>query len=44
MSIEPEFALFVAAGVLTVIVAVVVGLLLRHAFREERERQRGERK
>jgi len=44
VKIEPEFALFVAAGVLTVIVAVVVGLLLRHAFREERKRQEGERK
>ena len=44
MSMEPEFALFIAAGVLTVIVAVVVGLLLRHAFREERKRQEGERK
>jgi hypothetical protein len=41
---EPEFVLFIAAGVLTVIVAVVVGLLLRHAFREERKRQEGERK
>jgi hypothetical protein len=41
---EPEFVLFIAAGVLTVIVAVVVGLLLRHAFREERRRQEGERK
>jgi hypothetical protein len=41
---EPEFALFIAAGVLTVIVAVVVGLLLRHAFREERKRQEGERR
>jgi putative flippase GtrA len=44
MSLEPEFALFVAAGVLTVIVAVVVGVLLRHAFREERQRQEEERK
>ena len=44
MSMEPEFVLFIAAGVLTVIVAVVVGLLLRHAFREERRRQEGERK
>ena len=44
MSMEPEFVLFIAAGVLTVIVAVVVGLLLRHAFREERKRQEGERK
>jgi hypothetical protein len=41
---EPEFALFIAAGVLTVIVAVVVGLLLRQAFREERKRQEGERR
>jgi len=40
MKMEPEFVLFVAAGVLTVIVAVVVGLLLRHAFREERQRER----
>jgi hypothetical protein len=44
MRMEPEFVLFIAAGVLTVIVAVVVGLLLRHAFREERRRQEGERK
>jgi hypothetical protein len=44
MRMEPEFVLFIAAGVLTVIVAVVVGLLLRHAFREERKRQEGERK
>ena len=46
MTMEPEFVLFIAAGVLTVIVAVavVVGLLLRHAFREERKRQEGERK
>lgn len=44
MKIEPEFALFVAAGLLTVVVAVVVGLLVRHAYREERARERGERK
>jgi hypothetical protein len=43
MRIEPEFALFIAAGVLTAIVAVVVGLLLRHAFREERQRRERER-
>lgn len=42
MTMEPEFVLFIAAGVLTVIVAVAVGLLLRHAFREERKRQEGE--
>ncbi len=42
MKIEPEFALFVAAGVLTVIVVVAVGLLLRYAFREERRRKEGE--
>ena len=44
MRIEPEFALFVAAGLLTVVVAVVVGLLVRHAYREERERQRKEKR
>jgi hypothetical protein len=44
MTMEPEFVLFIAAGVLTVIVAVVVGLLLRHAFREERKRQEGEKR
>ncbi|MFM7809548.1 MAG: hypothetical protein ACKPEA_16720 [Planctomycetota bacterium] len=44
MKMEPEFVLFIAAGVLTVIVAVVVGLLLRHAFREERKRQEGEKR
>ncbi|MFZ4721998.1 MAG: hypothetical protein ACOYMI_02470 [Phycisphaerales bacterium] len=44
MKMEPEFVLFIAAGVLTVIVAVVVGLLLRHAFREERKREEGEKR
>jgi hypothetical protein len=44
MTMEPEFALFIAAGVLTVIVTVVVGLLLRHAFREERKREEGEKR
>jgi len=44
MKMEPEFVLFIAAGVLTLIVAVVVGLLLRHAFREERKRQEGEKR
>jgi hypothetical protein len=44
VKIEPEFALFVAAGLLTVVVAVVVGLLVRHAYREERERARKEGK
>jgi len=42
VKIEPEFALFVAAGVLTLIVTVVVGLLVRHAYREERDRARKE--
>ena len=44
MTMEPEFVLFIAAGVLTVIVTVAVGLLLRHAFREERKRQEGEKR
>ena len=42
MRLEPEFALFIAAGLLTLVVASVVGMLLRHAFREERTRKREE--
>jgi flagellar biosynthesis/type III secretory pathway M-ring protein FliF/YscJ len=41
-SVEPEMILFVAAAVLTVIVAVVVGLLIRRALREERKRAQAE--
>lgn len=41
-SVEPEMILFVAAAVLTVIVAVVVGLLIRSALREERKRAQAE--
>ncbi len=41
-SVEPEMILFVAAAVLTVIVAVVVGLLIRRALREERKRVQAE--
>ena len=43
MPMEPELMLFVAAAVLTVIVAVVVGLLIRRALREERAREQRER-
>jgi heme exporter protein D len=43
MRIEPEFALFVGAGVLTVLVVVAVGVLVRHAFREERAQRERER-
>lgn len=41
-SVEPEMILFVAAAVLTVAVAVVVGLLIRRALREERKRAQTE--
>ncbi len=41
-SVEPEMILFVAAAMLTVIVAVVVGLLIRRALREERKRAQAE--
>jgi len=41
-SVEPEMILFVAAAVLTVIVAGVVGLLIRRALREERKRAQAE--
>lgn len=41
-SVEPEMILFVAAAVLTVIVAVVVGMLIRRALREERKRAQAE--
>lgn len=37
MTIEPEFILFGAAVALTLVVLVAVTLLLRRAFREERE-------
>ena len=37
MSVEPEFILFGAAIVLTLVVVGAVFLLLRRAFREERE-------
>jgi hypothetical protein len=40
MSVEPEFLLFVAAALLTLVVAVLAGLLIRHAWREEREERR----
>lgn len=40
VSVEPEFILFVAALVLTAVVVGVVVLLLRRAFREEREGDR----
>jgi hypothetical protein len=43
MRIEPEFALFVGAGLLTVAVVVVVALLVRHAFREDRAQRERER-
>ncbi len=43
MKLEPEFVLFVAAGVLTMAVVVVVWLLLRHAFREDRAQRERER-
>ena len=42
LTVEPEMILFVAAAVLTVIVAVVVGLLIRRALREERKRAQAE--
>jgi uncharacterized membrane protein (DUF106 family) len=41
-SVEPEMILFVAAAVLTVIVAVVVGLLIRRALREDHKRVQAE--
>ena len=41
-SVEPEMILFVAAAVLPVIVAVVVGLLIRRALREDRRRVQAE--
>ena len=41
-SVEPEMILFVAAAVLTVVVALVVGLLIRRALREERKRAQAE--
>lgn len=42
LTVEPEMILFVAAAVLTVIVAVVVGLLIRRALREDRKRAQAE--
>jgi hypothetical protein len=37
VSLEPEFILFAAAAVLTLLVVAAVAVLLRKAFREERE-------
>ena len=37
MTIEPEFILFAAAGVLTILISVAAFFGLRKIFREERE-------
>ncbi len=42
MSVEPEFILFVAAGVLTIVIAVAAFFGLRKIFREEREHPPGD--
>ena len=41
MSVEPEFILFAAAGVLTIVIAVAAFFGLRKIFREEREHPPG---
>ncbi len=42
MSVEPEFILFVAASVLTILIAVAAFFGLRKIFREEREHPPGD--
>ncbi len=42
MSVEPEFILFAAAAVLTIVIAVAAFFGLRKIFREEREHPPGD--
>ena len=42
MTIEPEFILFAAAGVLTILISVAAFFGLRKIFREEREQPPGD--
>jgi|APGre2960657505_1045072.scaffolds.fasta_scaffold65253_2 hypothetical protein len=42
MTIEPEFILFAAAGVLTILISVAAFFGLRKIFREEREHPPGD--
>ena len=42
MTIEPEFILFAAAGVLTILISVAAFFGLRTIFREEREHPPGD--
>ena len=42
MSVEPEFILFAAAGVLTLLIAVAAFFGLRKIFREERDHPPGD--
>ncbi len=44
MQIEPEAVLFLGGAVLTVLVTIAVGVLVRRAFREERLREEKERR
>jgi hypothetical protein len=41
-AIEPEFALFILGGVMTLVVLGFVGFLIRSIIREERKAKRNE--